>query len=149
MGAKFRGKALAIVARNLEAGEAPLRILGSLAWQYRRLWKVKELMRQGGREGEAARTLRMDPYKVRAFIGQFSETHLQEALQAFLATDGQLKGGSAGKAAMLLDRLILQLCDRPQPESPKTAATSAAPATAPRTKTLSNVRTISVKRPRS
>lgn len=149
IGEKSRGKALAILARNLEAGEAPLRILGSLAWQYRRLWKVKELMRQGGREGEAARTLRMDPYKVRAFIGQFSETHLQEALQAFLNIDGQLKGGSAGKPAMLLDRLILQLCDRPQPDSPKTAGTSAAPATASRTKPLSNVRTISVKRPRS
>lgn len=149
IGARLRGKALAIVARNLEAGEAPLRILGSLAWQYRRLWKVKELMRQGGREGEAARTLRMDPYKVRTFIGQFSETHLQEALQAFLDIDGKLKGGSAGKPAMLLDRLILHLCNRPLPDSPKTAPISPAQAGAPRTRSLSNVRTVSVKRPGS
>ena len=41
IGGKNRGRVLAILARNLEAGEAPLRILGSLAWQYRRLWKVK------------------------------------------------------------------------------------------------------------
>lgn len=149
IGAKLRGKALAIVARNLEAGEAPLRILGSLAWQYRRLWKVKELMRRGGREGEAARTLRVDPYKVRAFIGQFSETHLQDALRAFLDIDGKLKGGSAGKPAMLLDRLILQLCDHPQGEARKTAGTPPALAAAPRTRTLSNVRTVSVTRPRS
>jgi DNA polymerase III subunit delta len=148
IGAKLRGKALAIVARNLEAGEAPLRILGSLAWQYRRLWKVKELMRQSGREGEAARTLRMDPYKVRAFIGQFSEAHLHDALQAFLEIDGKLKGGSAGKPAMLLDRLILQLCDRPQEDVRKPAGTPAT-AAAPRTRPVSNVRTVSVKRPRS
>ena len=149
IGAKHRGRALAIVARNLEAGEAPLRILGSLAWQYRRLWKVKELIRQGGREGEAARTLRMDPYKVRAFIGQFSETYLEDALKAFLDMDGKLKGGSAGRPAMLLDRLILQLCDRPKPVSRERAAKSLVPVTAPRTKSLSNVRTVSVKRPGS
>jgi DNA polymerase-3 subunit delta len=149
IGAKNRGKALAILARNLEAGEAPLRILGSLAWQYRRLWKVKELMRQGGREGEAARTLRMDPYKVRAFLGQFSEAHLQDALRTFLEVDGQLKGGSAGKPAILLDRLIMRLCDRPQVNGHKPVPTAQASMPAPRTKPLSNVRTISAKRPRS
>ncbi|HET9313845.1 MAG TPA: DNA polymerase III subunit delta, partial [Nitrospira sp.] len=78
IGAQQRGATLAILARNLEAGEAPLRILGSLVWQYRRLWKVKELVKQAGREGEAARVLRMDPYRIRPFLGQFSETHLRE-----------------------------------------------------------------------
>ena len=34
----------------------------------------------------------MDPYKVRPFLGQFSETHLREALQAFLDIDEKLKG---------------------------------------------------------
>lgn len=147
IGAKHRGKALAIVARNLEAGEAPLRILGSLAWQYRRLWKVKELIRQGGREGEAARMLRMDAYRIRAFIGQFSEAHLQEALHTFMRIDGKLKGGSAAKPAMLLDQLILQLCDGPRSNTAKSAATPPVLAGPPRTRSLSNVRTINVKRP--
>lgn len=149
IGAKNRGKALAILARNLEAGEAPLRILGSLAWQYRRLWKVKELMRQGGREGEAARTLRMDPYKVRAFLGQFSEAHLREALGTFLEVDGQLKGGSAGKPAILLDRLIMRLCDRHRTSTHQPAPPARASVSASKTKPLPNVRTISAKRPRS
>jgi DNA polymerase-3 subunit delta len=145
IGAKHRGKALAIVVRNLEAGEAPLRILGSLAWQYRRLWKVKELMKQGGREGEAARTLRIDPYKVRAFLNQFSERHLQEALRAFQALDSMLKGGSAGKPAVLLDRLVLELCDRPKAdERPMPPAPSVAGSPS-RVRTLSNVRTISAR----
>jgi DNA polymerase-3 subunit delta len=133
----------------MDAGEAPLRILGSLAWQYRRLWKVKELMRQGGREGEAARMLRMDPHKVRAFLGQFPEVHLQDALRAFLEADGKLKGGSGGRPAMLLDRLILQLCDRPQAEARKAETASPAPGGPARARTLSNVRTISATRSRN
>jgi len=149
IGAKDRGKALAILARNLEAGEAPLRILGSLAWQYRRLWKVKELMRQGGREGEAARILRIDPSRVRSLLGQFPERSLQDASRAFLEADGKLKGGSGGRPAMVLDRLILHLCDRPQEGWPKPTVPSPAARRPARTKTLSNVRTISSRRPKN
>lgn len=106
-----RGRALSILARNLEAGEAPLRILGSLAWQYRRLWKMKESLANGGREGEAARSLRMDPWKVRSFLDRFSEPHLQAALRLFLDTDGKLKGGSGSRPRIVLERLLLKLCD--------------------------------------
>ncbi len=143
IGARNQRGVLTILTRNLEAGEAPLRILGSLAWQYRRLWKVKELFRQGGREGEAARTLRMDPYKVRAFLGQFSHAHLQEALRLFLEADAKLKGGSSGRPARILEALLLKLCDRGSVEGlPPTPSRSAGAPPSNRAKTLSNVRTI-------
>ncbi len=148
VGARRRGMALTILARNLEAGEAPLRILGSLAWQYRRLWKVKDLVRQAGREAEAARLLRMDPFKIRPFVGQFSDTHLREAMSMFLETDGKLKGGSGGKPAMLLDRLILSLCNRPQ-DGERTPSRPAPTGTGPRTRPVSNVRTITAARPKN
>jgi DNA polymerase-3 subunit delta len=147
IGARRRGTALAILARNLEAGEAPLRILGSLAWQYRRLWKVKDLLKQAGREGEVARQLRMDPSQVRPFLGQFAESHLRDALERCLVTDGRLKGGSGGRPDMLLDRLIFELCDRPQEPQRKPPETSGAMTS--RTNTLSNVRTISGKPPKN
>ncbi len=137
-----RGRVLSILARNLEAGEAPLRILGSLAWQYRRLWKVKELMAGGGREGEAARTLRMDPMKIRSFLGRFSDSHLQTALRLFLDADGQLKGGSSGHPRMVLERLLLRLCEgvnRTAPESPRRPP---APTGRVAARVVSNVRTI-------
>ena len=137
-----RGRALSILARNLEAGEAPLRILGSLAWQYRRLWKVKELLANGGREGEAARTLRMEPWKVRAFLERFSEPHLQAALRLFLDTDGRLKGGSGSRPRMVLERLLLKLCEdiaSTQGEPPKRPPAS--PKQVPG-RVVSNVRTI-------
>lgn len=147
IGARNRGKALAILARNLEAGEAPLRILGSLAWQYRRLWKVKEIAGQGGREGEAARTLRIDPAKVRAFLDQFPDAHLREALGLLLEADAKLKGGSGGRPARILEGLLLQLCERApvkaRPPSPGRGAEVPQPV---RARTISNVRTISGKR---
>src|SRR5262245_3771064 len=147
IGGRRRGAALAIVARNLEAGEAPLRILGSLAWQYRRLWKGKDLLRQVGREGEAAEKLRMDPSQVGPFLGRFREPHLRDALGRCLITDGKLKGGSGGRPEMLLDRLVLELCDRPQEKERRPPEASGA--MAPRTRSLSNVRTISGRPPKN
>ncbi|OQW33008.1 MAG: hypothetical protein A4E19_06570 [Nitrospira sp. SG-bin1] len=137
-----RGRALSILARNLEAGEAPLRILGSLAWQYRRLWKVKELLANGGREGEAARSLRMEPWKVRSFLDRFSPSHLQTALRLFWDTDGRLKGGSGSRPRLILENLLLKLCEgtanrrADQPLRP-----SVSPKRVP-TRVVSNVRTI-------
>ncbi len=136
-----RGRVLSILARNIEAGEAPLRILGSLAWQYRRLWKVKESLANGGREGEVARSLRMDPWKVRAFLDRFSEPHLQAALRLFLDADGKLKGGSGSHPRIVLERVLLRLCEdaaagKP-PESPRPALPKRVPA-----RVVSNVRTI-------
>jgi DNA polymerase-3 subunit delta len=144
--ARDRGRTLWILARNLEAGEAPLRILGALAWQYRRLWKVKDLVRQGGREGEAARTLRMDPARVRSFLGAFTDSHLQEAFRQFLGTDAKLKGGSGGSGVRILESLLLALCARPRdiatPPAPADRAIRLSGA-----KPVSNVRTVrSVKR---
>ena len=139
----YRGKVLSILARNLEAGEAPLRILGSLAWQYRRIWKAKESLAAGGREGELARTLRMDPMKVRPFLGRFSDQHLQTAARLFLEVDGQLKGGSSSRPKMVLERLLLGLCEfveqKPTVEPQVQPPTPASRRTA---RVVSNVRTI-------
>ncbi len=137
-----RGRVLAILARNLEAGEAPLRILGSLAWQYRRLWRMKELLCSGGREGDVARTLRIDPLKVRSFLGRFSEDHLQTALHLFLDADAKFKGGSSGHPRMLLEGLLLRLCGFVKsvtPQSPRRPPVQTGRVSA---RVVSNVRTI-------
>jgi len=110
IGAGDRGRALRILARNLETGEAPVRILGSLLWQYRQLWKAKEAAaRSGG--AEAARLFRMPPYEAKAWLGRFTPTHLGSAFQRFHQTDARLKGGSASKPALVLESLLLNLCD--------------------------------------
>lgn len=100
IGAQDRGRALRILARNLEAGEDPLRILGALVWQYRRIWKAKEQPRQWGRESDLSRS--------------FSEARLRRAFERFTETDSKLKGASAGSKARVLEALLLDLCARPQ-----------------------------------
>ncbi|MCP9441554.1 MAG: DNA polymerase III subunit delta [Nitrospira sp.] len=136
-----RGLALSILARNLEAGEAPLRLLGSLAWQYRRIWKVKEVLASGGRDAEAARTLRMDPEKVRSFLSRFSFEHLQTVSRLLFEADGQLKGGSSGRPRIVLERLLFRLCElaTTRPSGP----TRTPPLTGRGTvRVVSNVRTV-------
>ena len=137
-----RGRVLSILARNLEAGEAPLRILGSLAWQYRRIWKMKELLREGGREGEAARTLRMDPMQVRAFLGRLSDEHVRDALRLFWEADGQLKGGSSGQPKMTMERVLLRLCQSVQQAQSPPPSRPPAPTGRGSARVVSNVRTI-------
>ncbi|TAJ23167.1 MAG: DNA polymerase III subunit delta [Nitrospirae bacterium] len=110
IGARERGRVLRITARNLEAGEAPVRILGSLVWQYRQIWKAKDLLRQGRGEAEAARMLRMAPFKVKEFLGRFSDSSLKAAFRMFLETDSKLKGGSATAPHLVLESLLLALC---------------------------------------
>ncbi len=140
--AGHRGKVLSILARNLEAGEAPLRILGSLAWQYRRLWKAKELLASGAREAEVARTLRMDPMKVRSFLGRFSDDHLQAALRLFFEADGQLKGGSTVHPKIVMERVLLRLCKFVKLAAPESPRRTLTPAGGDPARAASNVRTI-------
>ena len=134
------GRAFTILARNLDAGEAPLRILGALVWQYRRLWKVKDSTRQGGRPGEAGRALGMDPIRAAAFLAQFSEGHLHQAFRLFMDADSKLKGGSGGSGKRVLEELLLQLCQRPKPgEKPSSGLDGSLPR---KPRPVSNVRTI-------
>jgi DNA polymerase-3 subunit delta len=148
IGAGARGRALTILARNLESGEAPLRILGALVWQYRRLWKVKDSVQQGGRPGEAGRALRMDPIKATAWLSQFSDSHMKQAFRLFMEADSKLKGGSSGSAKRVLEDLLFQLCRKPNaPEKPKLGSPGDAARKPGGQRSVSNVRTIrSVKR---
>ena len=145
IGARDRGRLLRVLARNLEAGEAPLRILGSLAWQYRRIWRAKDQLRQGGTESEAARMLRMPPFKVRRFLDQFSEPSLKAAFRMFLDTDSKLKGGSAGKPKRVLESLLFALSAGPAPAGRAAAGVASAPGS--RSRTPSGTRPIQDGRP--
>ncbi len=138
--AQDRGRALRILGRNLESGEAPLRILGSLTYQYRRLWRAKELLREGDRESSLMRSLGIPPSRLGEFTEQlrtFSEDHFRTAFKMFVDTDSRLKGGGAGKPERVLESLLLALCD-----SASGAGLSPQPATRGRTKPISTVRTV-------
>jgi len=107
------GQALHIVAMNLEIGEAPLRILGALIWQVRRIWKAKTLLLEGNREPQVAQALRIPPFNTREFffyVKAWEENQCSQAWELFSESDAALKGGRAGSPRHVLDSLVLSLC---------------------------------------
>lgn len=138
--AQDRARALRILIRNLESGEAPLRILGSLVYQYRRLWKGKERLREGDGESSLMRSLGIPPSRLGEFTRQLrvlSENHFRTAFKMFVDTDSRLKGGGAVKPQRVLEALLLALCD-----SARGAGLNPQPSTPGRTKPIQTVRTL-------
>ena len=106
-------RALDIVAKNLETGEAPLRMLGAFLWQMRRIWKASALLREGKDQGQAARQAGIPPFRAREFMQQvqkWKEPDLRQAWTAFAHADSALKGGRASQPKLILDDLVIQLC---------------------------------------
>lgn len=136
-----RGRALAIVARNLEAGESPLSLLGALAWQYRRIWRAKELLADGGREGEVAKVLRMDPVQARSFLACFPMEYVQAISRLLFEADSHLKGSGSSRPQMVLEQLVLRLCELVAEKPPGPQRTMTPPGLR-RGRTVSNVRTV-------
>lgn len=105
--------ALMIVEKNIEAGEAPLRILGALLWQYRRMWKAKDSLANGINESKVARALGLTPYRQAEFFAlakRFSLAHFTHAWKVFAETDSALKGGAAGSPQRVFHSLVFNLC---------------------------------------
>ena len=106
-------RALDIVAKNLDTGEAPLRMLGAFLWQMRRIWKASALLQEGKDQGQAARQAGIPPYRAREFMQQvqrWKEPHFRQAWTAFAHADSALKGGRASQPKLILDDLVIQLC---------------------------------------
>ncbi len=116
-------KALLILEKNLEAGEAPLRILGALLWQYRRLWKAKDALSRRVGEAEVAKSLGIHSYWAGGFfavVARMPLSHFSEAFAAFSETDRALKGGAAGSPHRVMHTLIFALCRSAKAKLPGT-----------------------------
>ncbi len=114
------GRALDIVAKNLETGEAPLRMLGAFLWQMRRIWKAAALLQEGKDQKQVARRVGIPPFRVREFMQQvqrWQEPRLRRAWEMFAHVDSALKGGRASQPKLILDDLVMRLCQGlgPQP----------------------------------
>lgn len=115
-GAIIHGKvsqALLIVEKTLESGEAPLRILGALLWQYRRLWKAKDGLSRRAGEAAVAKSLGITPFRQGEFFAIVKRApleHFPEAFQTFSVTDRALKGGAAASPYRIMHALIMDLC---------------------------------------
>ena len=107
-------KALALVKRLLEAGEAPLKVLSLLVRHFRQLWKVRELQVGRVNSREISATAGVPFFVVDAMIAQgkrFSRDDFRLAYEAFLETDLAMKSSGADAEA-LLESLLLKLINR-------------------------------------
>ncbi len=106
-------RALNVLEKNLETGQAPLQILGALLWQYRRLWKAKDGLSRGVGESVVGKSLGIPPFRQRAFfagINRIPPSHFPEAFALFAQTDRSLKGGAARSPQCVIRALIFDLC---------------------------------------
>ena len=99
-------QAVALLQSLLAAGEQPLGILGMIAWQFRLLLQVKELMSQGQSQDAAGAALGQKPFTMKKAWPQaqrFSLATLEWAMERLLETDIAIKTGQ------MEDRLALTM----------------------------------------
>jgi DNA polymerase III subunit delta len=114
IGAKNREKAFLILNRLLQEGEAPVGLLGSVAWNFRRLLQTKSRQESGMPLDDAIKALRppvifhqMTQFKTQ--IKSYSMDELRQAFKVMLSTDRALKSSSL-PGRLVLERMILRLC---------------------------------------
>jgi DNA polymerase III subunit delta len=110
--ARQAAKALKSLKTLVLSGEAPLKILSSLAWQIRTTWQVKDGLRQGMTEAQIAARLKAHPYvvkKARDHAARFSDSDLNDILDAIRLTDVALKS-TGSPPELLMESLLLRLC---------------------------------------
>jgi DNA polymerase-3 subunit delta len=112
LGSKNREKALLILSRLLQEGEQPVGLLGSIAWNFRRLMRAKSMEAAGVGFEEIKRKLNVIFHQSASFQEQtrrFSLDELREAFDIMLSADKALKSsGVSGR--LVLERMILKLC---------------------------------------
>lgn len=112
VGRRNREKAFLILGRLLQEGEAPVGLLGSLAWNYRRLLRAKSFEAAGMGYDEIKKKLGIIFHQSSAFQEQLrahAVTDLREGLGRLVDADRALKSGSL-TGRLVLERLILRLC---------------------------------------
>ena len=114
LGSKNREKAFLILSRLIQEGEQPVGLLGSIAWNFRRLLQAKAMEAAGTGPDEIMKKLRPpvifhQTAQFKAQMRSFSLDELRGAFDVMLSTDKTLKAsGLSGR--LVLERMILKLC---------------------------------------
>jgi DNA polymerase-3 subunit delta len=111
VGRRETDRALRLLHRLLDAGEAPLYVLAMLARQVRILIQVKELRGQGLDQKGMASRLKLHPYVVEKGLAQahnFDMAQLEAAHHRLVETDLSIKTGKV-EELLALDMLIVDL----------------------------------------
>lgn len=104
--------ALKILNQMLIHGEDSVKIISLLAWQVKRLWRAKQMLRQGGEESKIALELQVIPFFAKRFFEQvklFTQEDLMRKYALLLEMDVKSKTSSFN-TQLLLELLVYKLC---------------------------------------
>jgi len=112
LGQKNREKALLILSRLIQEGEAPVGLLGSMAWNFRRLLQAKAMESAGMGQDEIMKKLRVIFHQTGLFREQmkrYTRDELRGVFAVLLSADRELKS-SGLNGRLVLELMILKVC---------------------------------------
>ena len=104
--------ALRLLNNQINHGEEPIKILGTIAWQFRMIWEVKHYQKKNMPSGQIAKAMGANPYvvdKALQHTGRFSTQKLRSGYLELVKADRSLKSTSQDPLAVM-QTLVLNLC---------------------------------------
>ena len=104
--------ALRLLNNQINHGEEPIKILGTIAWQFRMIWEVKHYQKKNLPSGQIAKSMGANPYvvdKALQHTGRFSTKQLRTGYLELAKADRSLKSTSQDPLAVM-QTLVLNLC---------------------------------------
>ena len=109
---KNTSAAIQILRNQIKNGEEPLKILGTIIWQYRLIWEVKCYNDKKIPFQTIAKIMAAKPFiikKATSYCGKFSVGDLRKAFESLSAADKDLKTSNS-PPELIMEALILRLC---------------------------------------
>ena len=104
--------ALRLLNNQIDHGEEPIKILGTIAWQLRIIWEVKYYQKRNMPSSQIAKAMGANPYvvdKALQHTGRFSTEKLRTGYLELVKADRSLKSTSQDPLAVM-QTLVLNLC---------------------------------------
>ena len=104
--------ALRLLNNQIDHGEEPIKILGTIAWQLRIIWEVKYYQKKNMPSSQIAKAMGANPYvvdKALQHTGRFSTKQLRTGYLELAKADRSLKSTSQDPLAVM-QTLVLNLC---------------------------------------
>ena len=105
-------KALRLLNNQIDQGEEPIKILGTIAWQLRMIWEVKHYQQKNLPSGQIAKVMGAHPFMVEKALQhtrRFSTQQLRSGYLELVKADRNLKSTTKDPTAVM-QTLILNLC---------------------------------------
>ena len=105
-------KALRLLNNQIDHGEEPIKILGTIAWQLRMIWEVKHYQQKNLPSGQIAKVMGTHPFMVEKSLQhtrRFSTQQLRSGYLELVKADRNLKSTTKDPTAVM-QTLILNLC---------------------------------------